>query len=103
MPAGASGLILWIGVMGVLFYLMVYRPQKKQEKAARILRNSIAPGDIIETIGGFTGRVLSVKDDDVVFETGSDRIKLVIKKWAVRYRQPAEAAADGSAKTEENK
>ena len=87
-----TGLLLWVAVMGLLFYFMVYRPQKKQEKAARILRNSITPGDTIETIGGFTGRVLTVKDDEVVFETGADRTKLVIKKWGIRFRQPAENA-----------
>lgn len=89
---GMSTFIMWAVVMAVLFYFMVYRPQKKQEKAARILRNSISVGDTIETIGGFTGRVLSVKDDDVVFETGADRTKLVIKKWGIRFRTPAENA-----------
>ena len=92
-----TGLILWLVVMGLLFYFMVYKPQKKQEKAARILRNSIAPGDTIETIGGFTGRVLSVKEDEVVFETGADRTKLVVKKWGVRYRQPAEGSDESPA------
>lgn len=91
-----AGIILWVIVMGLLFYFMVYRPQKKQEKAARILRNSLATGDTIETIGGFTGRVLSIKDDDVTFETGSDRTKLVIKKWGIRYRTPAENASGAS-------
>ena len=89
-----AGLILWVVIMGTLFYFMVYRPQKKQEKAARILRNSIAVGDTIETIGGFTGRIISIKDDDVVFETGADRTKLVIKKWGIRYRTPAEDAEE---------
>ncbi len=86
------GFILWLAVMALLFYFMVYKPQKKQEKAARILRNSLTQGDTIETIGGLTGRILSVKEDDVVFETGADRTKLVIKKWGIRYRQPAEGA-----------
>lgn len=96
--AGMGTFVMWAVVMGVLFYFMVYRPQKKQEKAARILRNSISVGDTIETIGGFTGRVLSVKDDDVVFETGADRTKLVIKKWGIRFRTPAE---DAHPKTEQ--
>ena len=37
--------------------------KKKKEKEDRQLRNSIQPGDEIVTIGGFIGRVLSVKDD----------------------------------------
>ena len=95
------GIILWVVVMGTLFYFMVYRPQKKQEKAARILRNSLTPGDTIETIGGFTGRILSIRDDDVTFETGADRTKLVIKKWGIRYRTPAENASSEASEKEE--
>ncbi len=91
MPFDPTTVILWLAVMGILFYFMVYRPQKKQEKAARILRNSLSVGDTIDTIGGFTGRVLSIKDDEVTFETGADRIKLVIKKWGIRTRYAAES------------
>ncbi len=86
---GAMGFIAWVAIMLAFMYFMVYRPQKKQENAARVLQNSLTPGDIIETIGGFTGRVVSIKDDEVVFETGADKTKLVIKKWGIRSRTPA--------------
>ena len=42
------------------------------------------------TIGGFTGRVLSVKDDIVTFETGADRTKLTVKKWAIQTKESSE-------------
>ncbi|MBQ2650337.1 MAG: preprotein translocase subunit YajC, partial [Clostridia bacterium] len=78
---GTMGFVVWLVIMVAFMYFMVYRPQKKQENAAKVLRNSLTPGDTIETIGGFTGRIVSIKDEDVVFETGADKTKLVVKKW----------------------
>ena len=86
--------IIWLVAMVAIFYFLLIRPQKKKEKADRMLRNSLKAGDTITTIGGFTGRVLSVKDGEVVFETGADRTKLTIKKWAVQTRESAEEVAE---------
>ncbi len=87
---GTMGFVVWLVIMVAFMYFMVYRPQKKQENAAKVLRNSLTPGDTIETIGGFTGRIVSIKDEDVVFETGADKTKLVVKKWGIRSRTPAD-------------
>ena len=87
---GTMGFVVWLVIMVAFMYFMVYRPQKKQENAAKVLRNSLTPGDTIETIGGFTGRIVSIKDEDVVFETGADKTKLVVKKWGIRRRTPAD-------------
>ena len=91
--------IIWLVAMIAIFYFLLIRPQKKKEKADRMLRNNLKPGDRITTNGGFTGRVLSVKDGDVVFETGADRTKLTIKKWAVQSKESDEAAADAKTDT----
>ena len=87
---GTMGFVVWLVIMVAFMYFMVYRPQKKQENAAKVLRNSLTPGDTIETIGGITGRIVSIKDEDVVFETGADKTKLVVKKWGIRSRTPAD-------------
>ena len=68
----------------VIFYFMLIRPQKKREKAATAMRNSIEVGDEIITIGGIIGTVVSVKDEYLVIETGSDRSKVRITRWAVQ-------------------
>ncbi len=73
-----------IGVMLVLLYFIMIRPQRKKEKQATNMRNSIEVGDGITTIGGLVGRVASIKDDVFVLETGSDRIKIRMKKWAIQ-------------------
>lgn len=99
---GNYGTWIWLIVMVLVFYFLIIRPQKKREKSERELRNSIQPGDEIVTIGGFVGRVLSVKDDTVTFETGADRTKLTVKKWAIQTRtSPEQEVKEEPAQQEE--
>ena len=53
-------------VLIVVFYFFLIRPQRKRDKQERDMRNSIEVGDEISTIGGFIGRVVSIKDDVLV-------------------------------------
>ena len=58
--------------------------QKKREKEEQKMRNNMRVGDEITTIGGICGRVVTIRDDSLVIETGADRNKMTIKKWAVQ-------------------
>ena len=71
----------------VVFYFLLIRPQRKRDKQEREMRNSISVGDEISTIGGFIGRVVSIKDDTLVIESSSDRTKLKIYRWAIRGKE----------------
>ncbi len=71
-------------VMVAVFYFMIIRPQKKQEKETAKMLDALTPGDTISTVGGIIGVVLKVKDDMVLIETGADRTRIQIAKWAVR-------------------
>ena len=88
--AGAAGvggtlyMVGWILILGLVFYFMIYRPQRKQEKETANMRNNLQIGDEISTNGGILGRIVKIKDDVVTIETGSDKNKLKIFKWAVR-------------------
>ncbi|MEF9975702.1 MAG: preprotein translocase subunit YajC [Oscillospiraceae bacterium] len=68
----------------VLMYFIMIRPQKKKEKAATEMRNAIEVGDGVTTIGGIVGRVASIKEDVFVLETGTDRVKMRFKRWAIQ-------------------
>ena len=72
----------------VAFWFFLIRPQKKQEKETQKMRNSIGVGDTITTIGGITGTVRQIKDDDDIYiiECGADKSKIAVKKWAVQSR-----------------
>ncbi len=78
------GSILIIVVMFVALYFFMIRPQKKQEKEVANMRNNLQVGDEITTIGGIIGRIVSIKEETVMIETGHDRTKLRILRSAVR-------------------
>ena len=81
---GTWGTIIMIVIMFAVFYFFAIRPQKKQEKETANMRDNLQIGDEISTTGGILGRVVKIKDDIVTIETGSDKNKLKIFKWAVR-------------------
>ena len=76
-------LLPMILILGVMYFLLL-RPQKKREKEIQNMRNSLQVGDEIVTAGGIVGRIVSLREDTLVIETGSDRSKIRIKRWAVQ-------------------
>ncbi len=74
--------LMLVGVV-VVFYFFSIRPQKKQEKEIANMRNSLAVGDEITTIGGIIGKVVSIKDETCVIETSRDCTKIRILKTAI--------------------
>ena len=87
--AGNTGLqgittIIMIVAMVAIFYFFMYRPQKKQEKEAADMRNGLQVGDEITTIGGIIGKVVSIKEETCMIETGRDGTKIRILKSAVK-------------------
>lgn len=85
------GSFLPIVLMILIFYFLLIRPQRKRDKAERDMRNSIQVGDEISTIGGFIGKVVSIKDETLVIETSADRTKLKLYRWAIRGKEAAPA------------
>ncbi len=88
LTAGGNGgswfSLILIAVMFVALYFFMIRPQKKQEKETQNMRDSLQVGDEITTIGGIIGKIVSIKDETVMIETGHDRTKIRILKSAVR-------------------
>ena len=78
----------------VIFYFMLIRPQKKCDKETQQMRANLEVGDEIVTIGGVIGTVVVIKDDYLLIETGSDRSKIRIARWAIQANNtPHESAA----------
>ena len=69
----------------VFMFLIIYVPQKRQDKKDTAMRNSIEIGDKVTTIGGIVGIVFAIsdKDDTLVVETGSDRTKIRFRRSAI--------------------
>ena len=78
-----AGLIMLVPMI-LIFYFFLIRPQKKKEKAEKLMRENLQVGDEILTIGGIYGRVISLKEDAMVIESKSDHSKLTIARWAMQ-------------------
>lgn len=77
-----TSILMLVAMFAILYFLMI-RPQKKQEKADTAMRESLQIGDEIITVGGIMGRVVTIKDDSVVIETGADRTKIRITRTSI--------------------
>ena len=80
---GLVGSMLPFLLVLVVMYFLIIRPQKKKAKQMQDMRSSIEIGDSITTIGGIVGIVVSIKEDTLVVETGTDRSKIRFKRWAI--------------------
>ena len=81
-------IIMMVALFGAMYFFTI-RPQKKQQKMEQEIRENTQIGDEITTIGGICGKVVSVKDDSIVIETGSDRVKIKFKKYAIQTNHTA--------------
>lgn len=106
---GMQGIILMVVLVVVMYFFMI-RPQKKRQKEEQEMRSSLEIGDEIITIGGIVGRVVTIREQDIVIETGADRTKMKIQRWAVNtnvtkteQHQKEVEAAKQAAKDKKNK
>ncbi len=87
---------VWIMIIAMfaLMYFLMIRPENKRKKEAQNMRDSLAVGDEITTIGGITGTICAVKENTIVIESGADRVRVELTKWAISTKnaQGAEPA-----------
>ncbi len=105
-PAGGCGgsstiLIFYVLIFAALYFFMI-RPNSKKKKQEEELKKNINVGDDITTIGGICGKVVAVRDEEeeIIIETGSDRVKLRFKKWCIYSNNTAIAAQEEAKKRE---
>ena len=76
-------MIITLGGLALVFYFMLYRPQKKQERETRELLESLQVGDEITTHSGIIGKIVSMKEETVTIETSKDKTKIRFLKTAI--------------------
>ena len=76
--------ILMIVFLFVALYFFMIRPQKKQEKKDAEMRDSLAVGDEVTTIGGIIGKVVSIKGETFVLESTREKTKIRFLRGAIR-------------------
>ena len=77
-----ESMIMIVAMLAMLYFFMI-RPENKRKKEAQNMRDSLTVGDVITTIGGITGTICTVKENTIVIESGVDRVRIELTKWAV--------------------
>lgn len=95
---GSGTMIIMLVAMFAIFYFLIIRPENKKKKKTEEMRSSLSLGDGITTIGGITGKIVQITEDTVTFETGEDRVRIQVKKWAISTTDKIEAAEAEAAK-----
>jgi preprotein translocase subunit YajC len=80
-------LIIYVVFFGALMYFMIFLPQRKRDKKAKELMSALQVGNMVVSIGGITGKVINIKDDEVTVETSVEKTQVVFKKWAIKEVQ----------------
>lgn len=103
-PMSMISMFLPIVLVFVVFYFFLIRPEKKRKKEITEMRDNLRVGDEIVTIGGIIGKITNIKEDQLTLETGADRNKIRIMRWAVSapITKDSDAAESASAEIEEN-
>jgi preprotein translocase subunit YajC len=86
-------ILIYAVIIGGIYFFLI-RPNSKKKKEEAQMRNSLEIGDEITTIGGIMGRVVTVKEDSLIIETGADRNKMKIARWAVSQNNTANEKAE---------
>ena len=76
-------MIVMLVVMLAVFYFMLNRPENNRKKEAEKMRSELAVGDVITSICGIIGTMCAVKESSIVIESGADRVRIELAKWAV--------------------
>lgn len=108
---GLMTTVIMLVIMIAIFYFMMIRPENKRKKEAEQMRSEMKVGDKITTIGGIVGKVVDVKEDKFVVETGADQVRIEFAKWALstnetgaeRTKEEAKKAQEAAAKAKAEK
>ncbi len=88
-----------LGVMFLVFYLFLIRPQQKRQKELMAMLNSLAKGDRVITSGGMLGTVVGLTDSVVTLEIG-DKVRVKVLRSHIQGKQPASEASENKKNTE---
>ena len=80
-PGGGYEMLIMLGMFGVIFYFMIFRPQSKRAKEHKNLMSSMGKGDEVLTGGGLVGKISKISEDnDYIVIALNDNNEVTIKK-----------------------
>lgn len=69
-------LIIQLGLMALVFYFFMIRPQQKKIKTEKEFEKSLKLGDRVVTKSGIHGKIAELGETTIVLETMSGKLKM---------------------------
>jgi protein translocase subunit yajC len=79
-------LVVYILIFGIMIYLLMIKPQKKQTQRQEEMMRNLKPGVSIMTTSGFFGTIIDIPDEEtVIVEFGNNKnCRIPMHKKAIR-------------------
>ena len=91
-------ILMYVVVFGVFFFVL-YRPQKKEQKKTSAMLSTLEIGDCVLTTSGFYGIIIDITDDTVIVEFGNNKnCRIPMQKSAIVQVEKADAEAPADTK-----
>lgn len=90
--------LLPLVLMGVIFYFMLIRPQRKKDKKVKEMLANLKQGDLVTTIGGIYGTIVSIREDRITLAIGQKNAQpteMTVARWAIRQVEEVSVENDG--------
>ncbi|MGA1843589.1 MAG: preprotein translocase subunit YajC [bacterium] len=79
---GMVGGLVTLGLIFLVFYFLLIRPQQKQQQKLQEMRNTLRAGEKVMTTGGIFGTVESISSDSVMLKI-ADKVRIEVAKNAI--------------------
>jgi preprotein translocase subunit YajC len=104
-PSGSGQLVTTIitfGLVFVIFYFLIIRPQNKKQKETKRMLSALKKGDKVVTIGGIRGTIQTLKEDSLILKVDSNT-KLEFSRSAVSNVLEQKSSSSKQKKIKEEK
>lgn len=71
----------------IMAYFMIIRPEKKRKEDYDAMLRSLEVNDEIVTKGGIVGKIIKIGENDMILESGPDRVRFRVLRDAVYLNQ----------------
>ena len=95
--------IIMLLFLGVIFYFMLIRPQRKRDKEQKEMMSKLTVGDKVTTIGGLVGVIAQIKDDEVTISTSVANTLVTYTKAAIQTVEKRESSSSSSSSASKDK
>jgi preprotein translocase subunit YajC len=99
---GALSPLIMMGLMFVVFYFLLIRPQVKKQKEQAALLAKLGKGETVITRGGIIGTITGVQGNDVVVLEIQEKVRIRIPRAYIesKWTEKSETKADKAEKSD---